>query len=313
MNTTTKADIYDRITASIIEAIENRPGEFRMPWHQTGEGGMTPTNVASKKAYRGVNILNLWITAASRAYSRNTWGTYKQWQERGAQVRTGEKATLVVFWKFTGPGTGETQDGEETTGNTQGKKCFARGYHVFNVDQVDGAEAEPEAEGPPRPQIERITEAEAFFARLGANIQHGGGHAYYRPTTDQIQMPELADFFDAEAYYSTLAHELTHWTGHPDRCNREKLAKRFGDHHYAAEELIAELGAAFTLGTLGLSSEPRIDHAQYIASWLHVLKNDNRAIFTAASRAQAAADWMQNKATEASATQTFTAPIESAA
>ena len=142
---------------------------------------------------------------------------------------------------------------------------------------------------------ERIEKADSFFQSIGATLRHGGNRAYYAPDSDHIQMPPFQAFGENVAYYSTLAHEHTHWTANADRCDRQ-LGKRFGDNAYAAEELIAELGAAFTCAHLGLSTEPREDHAQYINSWLKVLKADKRAIFTAASKAQQAADFMIQRA-----------------
>ena len=142
---------------------------------------------------------------------------------------------------------------------------------------------------------ERVERAEMFFQTIGANVQHGGNRAYYAPDSDHIQMPPFQAFVENVAYYSTLAHEHTHWTAQTSRCDRQ-LGKRFGDNAYAAEELIAELGAAFTCAHLGLSTEPREDHAQYINSWLKVLKADSRAIFTSASKAQQATDWMIQRA-----------------
>src|SRR5439155_9518281 len=124
-----------------------------------------------------------------------------------------------------------------------------------------------------------------------SDVRHGGNRAYYSPSSDHIQMPPFQAFTEGPAYYSTLAHEHTHWTGKADRCDRQ-LGKRFGDNAYAAEELIAELGAAFVCAHLGLSTEPREDHAKYIQSWLKVLRSDKRAIFTAASKAQQAADYL---------------------
>ena len=137
--------------------------------------------------------------------------------------------------------------------------------------------------------------------RIGADLRHGGNRAFYSLNDDYIQMPEFRAFDDNVAYYSTLAHETTHWTAKESRCDRQ-LGKRFADHAYAAEELIAELGAAFTCAHLGLSTEPREDHAQYINSWLKVLKADSRAIFTAASKAQQATDWMIARAGESART-----------
>jgi antirestriction protein ArdC len=261
-----------------------------MPWHTSGRFAFSPINVASNKPYRGINTVCLWAAAQAKGYERGEWATYQQWQERGAQVRKGEKATTVVFWKFANDSK-EGQDGETLSSS---RLLFTRGYSVFNAAQVDGYTP---ASDPDMPMPERISHAEAFFASIAANVKHGGNQAYYAPATDHIQMPPFAAFEENVAYYSTLAHEHTHWTAPTARCDRQ-LGKRFGDNAYAAEELIAELGAAFTCAHLGLSTEPREDHAQYIQSWLKVLKADSRAIFTAASKAQQATDWLIARAEE---------------
>ena len=169
---------------------------------------------------------------------------------------------------------------------------FTRGYAVFNAAQVDGytPKAEPAVSMP-----ERIERAETWFQSIGATVCNGGNRAYYAPGTDHIQMPPFGAFAENVSYYSTLAHEHTHWTARAERCDRQ-LGKRFGDSAYAAEELIAELGAAFVCAHLGLSTEPREDHAEYIQSWLKVLRTDKRAIFTAASKAQQAADYLIQRA-----------------
>jgi antirestriction protein ArdC len=279
-------DVYARVTAQIINAIEQGVSNWRMPWHTSGRFAFSPINVTSKKPYRGINTVCLWAAAEAKGYERGEWGTYQQWQDRGAQVRKGEKATTVVFWKFAN-GSAETDD-DETPKSGSSRLLFTRGYSVFNAAQVDGYTANVELD---RPVIERIEQADAFFRSVGATVRHGGNQAYYSPVSDHIQMPPFQAFRDGVSYYATLAHEHTHWTAKAGRCDRE-LGKRFGDNAYAAEELIAELGAAFTCAQLGLSTEPREDHAQYIQSWLRVLKADKRAIFTAASKAQQAADWM---------------------
>src|SRR6202051_4652867 len=284
-----KQDVYARVTSQIINAIEQGVSNWRMPWHTSGKFAFSPANVTSKKPYRGVNTLCLWAAAQAKGYERGEWGTYQQWHERGAQARKGEKATLVVFWKFANSAT-ETDDGESPKSGS--RLLFTRGYSVFNAAQVDGYT--PKAD-PDMPMPERVERADTFFQAIGANVRHGGNRAYYAPDSDHIQMPPFAAFAENVAYYSTLAHEHTHWTAKVDRCDRQ-LGKRFGDNAYAAEELIAELGAAFTCAHLGLSTEPREDHAQYIKSWLKVLKSDKRAIFTAASKAQQAADFMIQRA-----------------
>ena len=285
---TERADIYQRITDQIAAAIEAGAGTWQMPWHPGADGAapVLPTNAATSKPYRGVNTIVLWAAAQAAGYPGAVWATYRQWAELGAQVRKGERASPVVFWKISD--TDEQEDAEDGAEDGRRSRVFARGYSVFNAAQVDGYEA-PAL--PVLPEAERIDHAEAFFAALGADIRHGGSRACYVPSLDQIRMPPFAAFRDPVAYYATLAHEATHLTGHPSRCARD-LRGRFGEEAYAAEELIAELGAAFVCADLVLASEPRPDHAAYVASWLRVLRGDKRAIFTAAAKAQQAADWM---------------------
>ena len=266
-----------------------------MPWHTSGRFAFSPINVASRKPYRGINTVCLWAAAQAKGYESGEWATYQQWHERGAQVRKGEKATTVVFWKFANSA-GESQEDGEQQAASSSRLLFTKGYCVFNAAQVDGYAPKPDVE---RPIPERIAHAEAFFRAIDADLRHGGNAAFYSPAGDYVQMPPFSAFRDAVAYYSVLAHECTHWTANAARCNRE-LGKRFGDSAYCAEELIAELGAAFACAHLGLSTEPREDHAKYIQSWLRVLKADKRAIFTAASKAQQAADWLIARAGESS-------------
>src|SRR3984885_1686915 len=292
---TDKRDVYARVTAQIIQSIENGVGTWRMPWHTSGRYAFSPINVTSKKPYRGINTVCLWATAQAKGYERGEWATYQQWQDKGAQVRKGEKATLVVFWKFAHD-SGESQEGESLKSGS--RLLFTRAYSVFNAAQVDGYTPTADAD---IPMPERIAHAGAFFQSIQAEVRHGGNQAFYAPASDHIQMPPFQAFVENVSYYSTLAHEHTHWTAHTARCDRQ-LGKRFGDNAYAAEELIAELGAAFTCAHLGLSTEPREDHAQYINSWLKVLKADKRAIFTAASKAQQAADFMIARAGESVST-----------
>jgi len=256
-----------------------------MPWHTSGKFASSPINVTSKKPYRGINTLCLWAAAQAKGYERGEWATYAQWQEHGAQVIKGEKATTVVFWKFADGAAGTDDDEIQKSGS---RLLFTRGYSVFNAAQVEGYTPKAAVE---TPLLERIEQADSFFNNVGAVVRHGGNQAYYSPTSDHIQMPPFQAFREAVSYYSTLAHEHTHWTANIARCDRQ-LGKRFGDNAYSAEELIAELGAAFICAQLGLSTEPRADHAAYIQSWLKVLKADKRAIFTAASKAQQACDWL---------------------
>jgi antirestriction protein ArdC len=296
-----RADVYARVTDAIVAAIESgmaKGRDWRMPWHRRRDAGAAPAlpvNVASRRGYRGVNTLALWAAAEARGYPAGLWGTYRQWAELGGQVRQGERATTVVFWRFSdaaqrGDAASPAEDGEEGDEGAR-RGPWARAYAVFNAAQVDGA-ALPADTAPRLPEAARIASAEAFFAALpGLDLRHGGTAAFYAPATDHVQMPPFADFRTGEGYYATLAHEAAHWTGHPSRLARD-LTGRFGGQAYAAEELVAELGTAFALASLGLSAEPREDHARYVAHWLGLLRGDRRAIFTAAGKAQAAADWL---------------------
>lgn len=287
-------DTYQTITDAIVRMIETGAGDWRMPWHSAGNAGgmplVLPRNPLSGTRYRGINVPLLWASAEHCGYGAHLWATYKQWSEASAQVRKGERATTIMFWKQLA-----ASDGPDDALRV---RMVARAYSVFNVAQVDGfmAPGEPVAPSEPAglPDVERIARAESYFAAIGAAVRHGGNRAFYTTAGDFIQMPEFRQFADPVSYYATLGHEHVHLTGHATRCNRE-FGKRFGDQAYAFEELVAELGAAFLCAELDLSNEPRPDHAAYIESWLRCLKSDSRAVFTAASKAQSAVDWL-NKA-----------------
>lgn len=284
----TPFDIHQVITDKIVNAIESgvKGSEWKMPWHNVNGMGVAPVNVTNGRHYRGMNTWLLMIEAEDKGYSSNVWGTYKAWEAKGCKVQKGSKSTMVTFWKKT-KYTIQNEAGEDT----DKAGMFLRYYNVFNADQVEGYVAK---EVPVLPIAERIDHAEAFFAGLGANVKHGGNRAYYSSHHDFIQLPLFEQFKDRESYYATSGHEHVHWTSHKSRCDRE-LGRRFGDQAYAFEELVAELGSAFLCAHLGLSNEPRPDHAQYVANWLTVLKGDKKAVFTAASKAQAALDFLTKK------------------
>jgi len=286
-NEHTKLDVYSRVTSAIVNAIELGAGTYRMPWNVRRDKGFSPISVGSAKPYRGINTVVLWSQSQAKGYGSALWGTYNQWGQLGAQVRKGEHGSPVVYWgTFESNRAEDSEDGDAPAS----RRLFAKGYTVFNAEQVDGLKL-PKAFEPKLSHNERIARADSFFAPL-AEVRDGGNRAFYRPDVPQaVYMPGFDQFPDPPQYYSVLAHETTHWTSHASRCNRE-LGKRFGDSAYAVEELIAELGSAYTMAHLELELTPRQDHAQYIASWLRVLKADTRAIFTAASKAQQAADFI---------------------
>lgn len=287
-----KFDVHQEITNRIVDALENA-GEFQLPWIANKAGSFArPVNVSSRKPYNGVNIVSLWVSAQASQYPSNVWGTYRQWQEAGCQVRKGEKSSLVVFYK-----TFDVEQVNDQTGQAeQAERMVARASWVFNAAQVDGFPLD-QTDIPEQPSFNPIAQAEAFVKATGAVIEEGGDKAYYVPSADIIRMPERRRFTGtattsaAEGFYSTLCHELTHWSGSKARLSRD-LSARFGTEAYAMEELVAELGAAFLCGDLGLTPEPRLDHAQYIKNWLTVLKSDKKAVFTAASKASEASNWL---------------------
>jgi antirestriction protein ArdC len=216
--------------------------------------------------------------------------TFRQARELGGHVRKGEKGSQVVYANKIV----KTEEDSETGEDVEKAIPFLKGYTVFNVEQIDELPAHYYAKAvePTLEPAERIAPVEAFLAATEANVSHGGNQAFYASSQDRIQMPPFEFFRDPESYYATLLHETVHWTKHPKRMDRDFGRKRWGDEGYAMEELVAEIGAAFLSADLGITPEAREDHASYIASWLKILKDDKRAIFSAASHAQRAATFL---------------------
>lgn len=288
--TNAKTDIYTSVTDSIIAALEKGVRPWMQPWSAEHAAGKIARPLRHNlEPYRGINVLMLWGEAMEKGFSAPIWMTFKQAKELGGNVRKGEKGSVVVY-----ANTLNRSETDEATGEEREQSIpYLKSYSVFNAEQVDGLpERFTQIAAPKLEPIERDAHADQFFAATGASIHHGGGRAYYSSSEDRIQMPPFEAFRDAESYYATLAHEATHWTRHATRLERDFGRKRWGDEGYAAEELVAELGAAFLCADLGLTPEVRDDHAAYIGNWLAVLKNDKRAIFTAASYAQKATDYL---------------------
>ena len=273
-------DLHARLAATILTQLETAdPASWTPPWH--GADPM-PRNARTGRRYRGINVLTLWCAAQAQGYADARWATYRQWAALGAQVRRVERATLVLFYKELPRGT----DADPT----DGAPFVARAAHVFNAAQVD---APPPPADAPAPSVasDPLPAFDAFAASTGAAIQHGGNRACYVPATDTIHLPPRSAFRTPTGYAGTLAHELVHWTGAPHRLARD-LTRRFGARAYAAEELVAELGAAFVLADRGIARAPHPDHAAYCASWAPLLRADPRALSTAATQASRAADYL---------------------
>ena len=275
-------NIQKEISDKILAAMETGKLPWIKPWSGMGGNGM-PANAISKRAYSGVNVALLWLAGEANGYTSNRWLTYKQAQEAGGNVKKGEKATMVVY-----ASTFERL-------NDKGEKeniPFLKAYSVFALEQCEGLD---DLNGKPKMinPDQRDADCDAFMRSTSADIRHGEGRAYYRHSDDFIMLPPFEAFKSGTGYYETALHELVHWSGHEKRCNRQ-FGKRFGDRAYAAEELVAELGAAFMCAEFGYDAVTQ--HAAYIQNWIDLIKDDPRAFITAASKASAAVEYLRGLA-----------------
>ncbi len=282
-----KRDLYAEVSARICAELEQGAAPWVKPWSAT-PGANTPCNAVTNRPYSGCNVVVLWMAQAA-GYRTPRYLTFRQALALGGHVRKGEHGTKVYFVKQLQVA---DRDGEE--GDTRIVPIL-REYTVFNVDQCENL---PErvmtfGEIKPRNPDQRDATIDEFLACSGADIREGAGEAYYRPGADFINMPRFQDFKSAAHYYGVAFHEIAHWTGHPSRLDRD-LRSRFGERAYTAEELVAELSAAFLCAEFSIDGDLR--HAGYVASWIGLLKADNRAFFTACARAQAAADYLRGLA-----------------
>lgn len=277
-------DIYARITAQIVAALEHGVRPWSQPWNaEHAAGPATRPLRHNGQPYTGVNVLALW--ASAHASGAPIWMTYRQAVELGGQVRKGEKGSPVVYANRILRRETDPESGVQVESDVP----VLRAYTVFNVEQIDGLPAQYTEPAAPRlDAATRIARADRLFAATGATLSHLGNRAFYSPSTDRIVLPPFEAFRDADSYYATLGHETVHWTAHASRLARDFGRTRFGSQGYAMEELVAELGAAFLCAALELAPEPREDHA----TWLGVLRRDSRAVFIAASYAQRAADFI---------------------
>ena len=289
VSNTDRKDIYSRVTDKIIADLEKGQRTWFPRWQgQHAAGPVSRPLRQNRTPYRGMNILLLWTESMEKGFVSPIWMTYKQAHELGANVRKGEKGSLVVYANTLSK-TETNEDGEDI----EHKIPFMRGYTVFNAEQVEGLPVHYYAQPVnPLPVEQRMEVADRFIKATGAEIRHGGNRAYYAPSEDFIQMPNFESFHDKEGYYATVLHELVHLSGAKQRLDRNFGKSKFGNEAYAREELVAELGAAFLCADLGITPEVREDHAAYLDSWLKILKDDKRAIFSAAAHAQRAADYL---------------------
>jgi antirestriction protein ArdC len=287
-------DHYQEVTDRVIAALEAGTPPWRKPWDPDKTGGPAmPRNAATGQRYRGINVLTLGMSAQAFISGDPRWATYKQAEDRGWQVRKGERGTTGYFFKKlelrddrtdgSGP-----EDGEDNVRRIP----LLRAFSLFHASQIDGIPdfVPPTIEEAPWRAPEA---AEIIITNSGAVIRYGGERAFYSPSTDHIQMPPHAAFATPEGFCGTMIHEMSHWTGGEVRLNRD-LRNRFGSHDYAREELRAEIGQMMVCGELGIavSDSDFSNNAAYVASWLERLRSDRKEIFRAAADAQRIADYL---------------------
>lgn len=284
--------LYQSVTDMIIRHLEEGVPTWTRPWTVSGKNGIgiVPANAMTGRPYSGINIFLLWAAAEQNSYPTNGWLTYQQANKLGGKIRKGEKSTTVTYVKFI------EKDERDDNGRMERRKVpMTRLYSVFNVAQCENlppaylAPPTELPEGTPYANLRDCIQQATGHTRERPKILYAGSKAAYMPNRDVIVMPPYGSFQSEEEFYATLAHETVHFSGAEGRLNR-RFGKRFGDETYAAEELVAEMGSAFLCAHFG--ARPVFRSAQYIANWLTVLKNDNRAIFTAASYASQASTWV---------------------
>lgn len=289
MNTLPRKDLHQAVTDRIVQQLEAGIRPWQRPW-DSGHAAVRPLR-STGQPYSGVNVLTLWMDATEKGFTSPYWFGFQAALKMGACVRKDEKGSQIVYSNKLIKTESDPDTGEEKSRAVP----FLKQSTVFNASQIDGLPAhfyraaEPVA---PRNPGQRDDVLDRFFASTEADIRHGGGRAYFQPNGDFIQMPAFEDFHNAESYYATLSHEAVHWTRHPLRLDRDMGRKAWGDEGYAMEELVAELGSAFLCADLSITPETREDHSAYIASWLKVLKDDKKAIFSAASKASQAVEYL---------------------
>jgi antirestriction protein ArdC len=296
-----RGSLYDEVTARIIAELEEGRFPWVQPWSNAAASPGIPRNATTGRAYSGVNVLILWGAVIAGAYPNQGWLTFRQALAAGGCVRKGEQGVTVCYAdRFTpeaekqrsaeqGDGGGDQSSLRGSDDRQSRSIPFLKRFVVFNVAQCDGLPEQYSADAPPLPERELVPIAENLIAATGADFRIGGARAFYSPSEDFVQVPPQPAFKHQIDFYRTALHELGHWTGHTSRLARS-FAARFGNSAYAREELCAELTSAYLCAALGIV--PTVRHADYLGSWLAVLREDSRAIFKAASQASKAADYL---------------------
>ncbi len=284
-----RASLYDEVTDTIIAELEAGRFPWVQPWGSASvKAPLTmPKNAATGRQYSGINVLILWGAVIQHGFPSQSWLTFRQALSLGGNVRRGEHGITVVYADRLTPEDEKRRARE--TGEDAAVIPFLKRFTVFNAAQCDGLPEGVATVAPPPPRGLIEPQVEALIRATGIDFRIGGDRAFYAPTSDYVQVPPPQAYFEPINWHRTALHELGHATGHPSRLNRD-FSGSFGSKKYAFEELIAEINAAFCCASLGIT--PTVRHADYLGSWLEVLREDNRAIVRAASQASKAADWL---------------------
>jgi len=282
-----RRSLYAEITERVIAELEQGRLPWVQPWDGAACGCAMPANGVTGRRYSGINVLMLWAAVIEGGYASQRWLTYRQTQAVGGHVRKGERGTTVCYAdRFTPKGEAERANDEDREARTV---AFLKRFTVFNAEQCEGLPEALTRSPDPRTEADILPQVRALIEASGADFRVGGGHAYFAPRADYVAVPPAQAFREPINWYRTALHELAHWTGHPSRLDRD-LSGDFGSSSYAREELVAEMTSAFACASLAI--RPTVRHADYIGSWLAVLREDERAIFRAASAASEAADYL---------------------
>jgi antirestriction protein ArdC len=286
-----RGSLYDEVTAKIIAQLEAGVFPWAQPWSAAAAVPGLPRNAVSGRAYSGVNVLILWGAVIDGCYPSQDWLTFRQALAAGGCVRKGEKGETVFYADRFTPDNGREQNegGSDSEGDTPRSIPFLKRFVVFNAAQCDGLPARLIGDPVPVPPRELHERAEALIAATGADFRIGGARAFYDVAGDYVQVPPQSAFAEPINFYRTALHEMSHLVGSTARLGRDQSG-RFGSALYAKEELVAELSSAYLCAALGIA--PSVRHADYLGSWLAVLRADNHAIFKAASQASKAADYL---------------------
>lgn len=293
--------IFTQITKIFLEALKNGAPPWRKPWSQSSPAPGFPVNAATERRYSGINITILWAAAIARGFEQDRWLTFNQVSNAGGRVKKGEKGTTAVLFKNINIERKTTidEDEEERALHCERHYKIARAFTLFNVEQCTGLPKKTVAGLYPRCKQKQNWESHHsadYLVRLcGAKIRHTGSIATYLPESDIICMPPKGAFESTAGYYSTLMHELTHWTGHKSRLNRLGIIEShpFNSVSYAFEELVAEIGSAFLCADHRIFGELR--HESYVLSWIKILENDPKAIFSSSAQAWKARNYLMNQ------------------